>query len=226
MTNTSATLLTLLCLPLLALASGCAAPEHVVIRSNPPGASVRINGKSLGTTPVEWKTEFDRAPVAVVQASKSGYFSEEIALERASSAMDNGIVNLVLLEDESFKATTTHNATNTWLMVQCDPGIPADEVWQKIVDAVTTRFVHLEQLEPSSGYMRTVHQVHTFQGPNGTYYVRTRLIGNLAARTPLTYKFRIESENSTDRTHWELYDRIFKEDALLMEELQQRLGVK
>ena len=210
----------------ITLAAGCASPEHVVIRSTPPGALVRINGKNLGTTPVEWKTEFDRAPVAVIQASKAGYFNEEVALERASSAMDNGIVNLVLFDDESFRRTTTHDAANKWLKIQCDSQLQEGDVWQKIVDAVTTRFVHVEQLEPSSGYLRTMQQIHNFQGPNTRYFVRTRLIGSLAGRNPLTYRFRIESEKSTDRTNWKPYDRIFKEDALLIEELQQRLGAK
>ena len=34
---------------------GCGVPRHVLIQTNPPGAKVYLDGKELGTTPLETK---------------------------------------------------------------------------------------------------------------------------------------------------------------------------
>ena len=103
---------------------------------------------------------------------------------------------------------------------------PADLVWQKLVDSVTSRYPSLEMIDNASGYMRSVYAVRKFKNPRSEFQVRTRFICSISSKDPLVYKLKIESETADVRQDWSPYSRVFKEDAQLVEELQSRLGVK
>jgi ATP-dependent phosphoenolpyruvate carboxykinase len=107
-----------------------------------------------------------------------------------------------------------------------DPSLSPEVVWQKVVDSVTSRYPSLEMLDAASGYMRSVYVNQKFKGPDGDYQVRTRFICSISSKTPLVYKMKIESEMSSAHQDWLPYDRVFKEDGQLIEEIQGRLGVK
>jgi hypothetical protein len=86
------------------------------------------------------------------------------------------------------------------------------------------------QTDPDSGYIKTVSKVKTCAaGPNGPYMVRTSLVCNMSSRAPLIYKFKIIAETklkSEGSESWDKYDRVFKADAALIQELQGRLSLK
>src|SRR5439155_10565327 len=101
------------------------------------------------------------------------------------------------------------------------------DAWQKIVDSVTGRYASIEQMDNSSGYLRSVAIARSFKHPvNGDYTIRTQFLGAVSSREPLVYKMEIMSQQSTPTGAWVPYDRVFKEDAQLLEELQARLGTK
>lgn len=101
------------------------------------------------------------------------------------------------------------------------------DAWQKIVDSVTGRYSSIEQMDNSSGYIRSVAIARTFKHPvYGEYTIRTQFLGAVSSRNPLVYKMEILSQQSTSSGTWVPYDRVFKEDAQLLEELQARLGTK
>ena len=81
-----------------------------------------------------------------------------------------------------------------------------------------------------SGYMRSVYVTQKFQEKREELWVRTRFICSISSKTPLVYKMKIESEQATplaaQRDDWKPYNRVFKEDNELVEEIQGRLGVK
>jgi len=131
-------------------------------------------------------------------------------------------------KNAALQVTTTSDAANNWLRVQVDPSLAPDVVWQKIVDSVTGCYPSLEMIDAASGYMRSVYTIRTFGKPGsaGAFIVRTRFICSISSKTPLVYKLKIESDWSTPQQDWASYDRVFKQDAQLVEELQNRLGVK
>lgn len=204
----------------VACASG---PTQVV--TNPPGAFVKVNDQNLGVAPVSHTFVFSGRPTQVVLAEKPGYFTEQVSVSKETPGIKKGQLQIVLQEDEAYRATTTSEATNQWLRVQVSTGLSEAAVWQKLVDSVTGRYTSLEQLDNSSGYMRSVYTVRKFKGRDADYSVRSRLIGSISSRDPLVYKVKIESE-SFERGDWVPYQRVFKEDAQLIEEIQQRLGIK
>lgn len=131
-------------------------------------------------------------------------------------------------QQEVLQITTTSDAANNWLRVQVDPSLSPDVVWQKLMDSVTEDYPSLEMIDVASGYIRTVYTIRRFGqvGAKDEFQIRTRFVCTIASKTPLVYKIKIESEMSTPSQDWTPYDRIFKQDAQLCEELQSRLGVK
>ena len=209
----------------IALAS-CSSTRAVTITSNPAGAMIQLDGRNVGTSPANATVDFSEKKSVIVTAVRDGYFPEVIALDPDSRPVKKGHLNLVLMEDEAWKVTTTSEATNNWLRVQVDPSIASGDVWQKLIDSVTTRYASLEQLDSDSGYVRTVSERRRFQGPRGEYAVRTRFLCSMSSREPLIYKFKVQSEITDLRGDWVPYDRVFTEDAALIEELRDRLGIK
>jgi hypothetical protein len=205
--------------------AGCAVPETSIV-SKPAGATVAINGVTAGTTPIHHQFDFKQTPTFNVVASKTGYLNEELILTKESPGFQDNQLNIVLAEDEAYKVTTMSDAGNNWLRVPVDPSQPPDVVWEKIVDSVTGRYPSLEMVDAASGYARSVYSIRRFNGSNGDIEVRTRFICSISSKTPLAYKMKIESEICVSHQHWVPYDRVFKEDARLIEEIQSHLGVK
>jgi hypothetical protein len=212
----------------LFLFSGCSAVRTVSVTSEPPDVMIQIDKESIGQSPVVATLDFSRKQQHIVTAVKTGYFQEARVLDKNSEAVERGALHLVLTEDEAWKVTTTSEATNSWLRLQIDPRISEADVWQKLVDSVTNRYSSLEQLDNASGYMRTVYVFARFhnQRTGEEYSVRTRFLCSIASKTPLVYKFRIEADTAGANGVWSPYPRVFKEDAALIEELQNRMGVK
>jgi len=205
--------------------AGCRTPDTIIV-SQPPGVMVVVNGVNAGTTPLHYQFDFHKNPTLVVMASKTGYLNEQVVLNKDSSFIHNHQLDIALAEDEAYNVTTTSDADNNWLRVQVDPALAPDVVWQKIVDSVTSCYPSLEMIDATSGYMRSVYSIRKFNGTKDPYQVRTRFICSISSKTPLVYKMKIESEMSNSRQDWLPYERVFKEDAQLIEEIQGRLGVK
>lgn len=216
----------LLAMAALALAASCASTSPISITTEPMGAMVQIDGRNIGAAPASYTLDFDGQPTAVISAVLEGYFPEQVLVTEDSPLIRDGHLRLVMMEDEAWKVTTTSEATNNWMRVQVDDSIATDDVWQKLIDSVTSRYASLEQLDSSSGYVRTVAEIRRFRGPKGTYRVRTQFLCSMSSREPLIYKFKIQADVTDRSGDWVPYERVFKEDASLIEELRDRLGMK
>ena len=216
-------------LPLLALLfplAACQSTRTVAFSSEPPGAMIQIDGKNIGVTPITHPIDFQESPRVIVGAIMAGYHTEQLAVDKSTPAVKRAHLNLVLMADEAWNVTTTCEATNSWMRIQVEPTLDKETVWQKMIDSVTSRYSNLEQLDAASGYIKTVSEVRRFQGRSGYYEVRTRFLGAISSREPLVYKFKLEAEVSDGYGRWTPYDRVFTEDASLLQELQDRLGAK
>jgi hypothetical protein len=210
----------------LIAASGCVVPRNVAISSDPSGAMIQVDGQNVGVTPLTHDLDFRNSSRVIISAKMAGYHPEQLALDKEAQEVRDGHINLVLMEDEAWRVTTTSEATNSWLRLQIDSSLDSDAVWQKLIDSVTSRYANLEQLDVESGYIKTAPEMRRFQGSSGSYEVRTRFVCAMSSRKPLIYKVKIEADISDRGGRWALYDRVFKEDASLLEELQSRLGIK
>jgi hypothetical protein len=208
------------------LGTGCSSSHRLRIVTEPAGGFIQVDGVNVGVAPVEHVFDLDKDRTALVGATLTGYYKEEVTLSGRSPALKNKQLRLVLQEDESWRVTTTSEATNNWIRIQVDEALSFDTVWQKVVDSVTGRYTSLEQLDSSSGYLRSIPTVVKFRGPKGEFRIRTRFICSISSKTPLVYKIRIESDITDNGVDWIPYNRVFKGDAALIEELQGRLGIK
>lgn len=65
---------------LVAFLSACA-PHHALIQSEPPGALVKINGKNVGTTPLQYDYNLGVGGQHQVNISRPGYESVDLAIK-------------------------------------------------------------------------------------------------------------------------------------------------
>ena len=133
------------------------------------------------------------------------------------------------LQQEALQVTTTSDAANNWLRIQVDPSMTPDVAWQKLMDSVTGYYPDLEMIDVPSGYIRSVYTVRQFgQLASGSaFQIRTRFVCTIASKSPLVYKIKIESQiSSPPYDDWATYNRVFNQDESVIEELQNRLGVK
>jgi hypothetical protein len=212
------------------LLTACGAGSGTMITSQPSGATIRINQGNIGTTPVSHNFDFRNLPVQSVSATLQGYLEETIVLDKEHPRLRRGQLHLVLEQDEAFRMTVESEATNRWLRVQINSALTPEQAWQRVVDSVTTTYDSIEQMDQAAGYVRTSPKARVFQrGSRGNHMIRTYLVGAIASSDPLTYRFQIRSQvkpvNAPDHL-LEDYNRIFPEDAQLIQELQMRLGIR
>jgi hypothetical protein len=210
----------------MAMVVGCAA-KPTAITAQPEGVFVSVNGQGVGNAPTNYTFDFGQRPSYVLKGTKTGFFDAELNVTPDASGLKEGRINLALQPDPAYRETTVTEANNKWLRIQVSPDVKPDSVWQKMIDTVTGRYVNLEQLDNASGYLRSVSVSKTYKHPvRGAFSIRTQFLAAIAQKEPLVYKVRIQSDISEAPGQWSPYDRVFTEDAQMLEELQSRLGLK
>lgn len=205
---------------------GCAT-RTMTITSNPDHAAVSVNGTPIGDTPVKYTFDYGQRTYYDVVARKPGFLEVSRQLIGDTDAANQDTLGFDLPPDPAYRETTASEAANQWLRVQVPPRINRDTMWQTLVDAVTSRYSNVEQMDPASGYIRSAPIVKSYQNPGrGEYSIRTQFIGSIVSTDPLVYKMKIQSEYSDHPNQWIPYNRIFSADQQLIEELQNRLGLK
>lgn len=210
---------------------GCSPSNpQISLNTTPSGAFIEVNGENVGVAPQYYTFDFATQPTYQITASKAGYFTEVTQVAAADPRIGAGLINIVLEEDAAYQATTTSDAANRWLRIQVDASRDQADAWQTIMDSVTSVYSTVNTLDASAGYVRSTPKVIRFdRGPQGPFYVRTTFISTIQSRKPLVYKFQIQSETRLVRESdydWLPYDRVFNEDAQMVQELQARLGLK
>lgn len=204
---------------LCALISGCAQPPHM-LQTDPDKAMLEVDGREIGQSPREHKFDFGAKDKYIVTAKLEGYFESQ---KEVTSDTDSPVV-IEMTIDEAWQRTRPSEATNKWLVVQVNRRFSREECWQRLVNIVTDRYSSLEVMDPVSGYIRSVPLTETFRHPSrGEYTVRTQFLGSIANLNPLTIKIQIRSEESDKMGRWRPYNRVFAEDAKLVEEIRDRL---
>jgi hypothetical protein len=210
---------------LIAIA-GCA-NRTMMITSDPDHAAVSVNGNPIGDTPLKYTFDYGQRTYYDVVVRKTGYLEVSRQMIGDTNGANRDTLAFDLPPDPAYKETTASEAANQWLRVQIPPRITREAMWQTLVDAVTSRYSNIEQMDPSSGYVRSAPITKTY--PNalrGEYSIRTQFVGSIVSTDPLVYKMKIQSEYSDHANQWVPFNRIFAPDQQLIEELQNRLGLK
>jgi hypothetical protein len=199
----------------------------MMINSNPEGTTVLENGASTGATPRNHTFDYSPHTYCDVTVRKPGYLDMTMQLIADTELAGRGTLIFDLPQDPSWQETTTSQAANQWLRVQVAERITREVMWQTLVDAVSSRYSNIEQLDAGSGYIRSAPIARTYKHPTkGDFIIRTQFLGSISTNQPLVYKMKIQGEYSEHPGQWIPFERIFSGDQQLIDELQSRLGLK
>lgn len=223
---------------LLAVLSGCTNIRVVQFRSDTPEVEILVEGRSIGTTPVTHDFDFTTEPEAqfTIHGQKEGYVTVRkrvsqlhlnAALETRSDSSDVPEYVLIKIdEDESWTQTSPCEAANKWHEITISPQLAEAQVWERLVDTLTKFYPEITNQDNESGYIVTRSKEKPFKrGPTSTVTVRNQFFCSMATRSPLVYKVKIESQIN-DNDGWQPFERIFNDDARLIETLEVKLSLE
>jgi len=216
-----------LALAILAL-SGCAtAPQQVntTVQSYPAEAMITIDQAKLGKAPVQYHFDFSKKPQYTVTAHLEGHFDKQLQVNKQTQGIAKHQITIALDASEAWAATAPSDATNQWLQIRVNPEFSSEHVWRRMVDSATARYLELEQLNYESGYLRSIYVAKKFPSPKGEFFVRTRFIAAISSQDPLIYKIKVTAEWAFKGGKWKPYNRIFKEDLAMVEDIRSRFGM-
>lgn len=122
------------------------------INSTPAGATVKVDGAVVGTTPVR----FNRLGNAQLTIEKAGYVTVNGSLSpQASPALHFQLEKLA-------PTTFTRTMEPTWAGIEVRPELGFQNAWNSTVDLLTRRF-DLEVISKDNGYIRT-NWLYTWTG--------------------------------------------------------------
>ncbi len=214
-------------LAILALAGCATAPTQTdtTIQSSPGNASITVDQNALGTAPVKYFFDFSKKSEYTLTAHLEGHFDKQIKLNRNSPGLSDKQILISLEASKAWAATAPSDATNNWLQIRVNPEFSSEHVWRRMVDSATARYLELEQLNYESGYLRSIYVARKFPSPKGEFFVRTRFIAAIASQDPLIYKIKVSAEWAFPGGTWNPYNRIFKEDLAMVEDIRSRFGM-
>ncbi len=195
----------------------------MLVNSTPGGAYLRVNGIDRGTTPriLEFKAD---EPMHI-KASLFGYKELERQLTPACAEFRTGRVELQLEAVPFYAQTVTSDIANKFISLKglsstLDPAAARLRI-------VNLALEHYGALDPEE---RSVHRVRTLWKERslstGERFVRLRnrfraILNH--ERHPPQISITIDSERSVHPDIWSRSDRVFSEDANLIDQLHQIL---
>jgi len=215
----------LLCAGILGAATlgGCASTSKMII-SDPPEASVNVNGNLVGTTPAKYNFDFNQHTRYDLLVSKDGYISGSTTVYSDTAQASESELHFNLEKDPSWDDTYECPAAKESLTIQILPQFDQQATWQRLVDAVTSHHSDIAKMDAVSGYVATAPITRSYK--SGEVTIRTTFYANIIADKTISLRFKIESERSEANGTFTPWHRVFKEDQELVQELQDRLGVK
>jgi hypothetical protein len=155
-----------------------APPPTYGINSTPSGATVKVDGAIMGTTPMQ----FSRFGAATLTIEKTGFKTINTGIGPSSPRS-------LHFELEKLAPTTfTRTLEPTWAGIEIRPELGYENAWNAIVDLLARRF-DLEVISKDNGYVRT-NWLYTWTGVMSEDY-RVRVTVKFA---PDHSKLEVKSE--------------------------------
>lgn len=166
---------------------------------------------------------FEKNPQYTILAKKEGYFNEEQSITNSDAVAKSGKFTITLYKSPMWWATTYSPATNQWINLVVNSEISNDDMWQRVIDAVTKRFTDLNNFDFKSGYLTTIVKIKSYETKRGKFLLRSKFTATIMDKDPLTYRLKLDSQwSSGEGVTWNPYPRVFTEDAQLIKELMNR----
>lgn len=127
--------------------SGCM-PTTYNVTSDPSGATVFVNGKPYGTTPMKIKIPVGQTYPVVLK--KEGYTNASGALSDTPNMAEYAHFVLEEAAPKTFIQTTSPG----WISVDIRAGVTPENAWNTVVDILVKKF-DLAVLSQENGYVRT-----------------------------------------------------------------------
>lgn len=204
--------------------SGCSAPKQFLaeITTTPSGAMVAIDGAPTETTPFSHSFDFTTVEEYRINASKEGFFEEEITVDIETPALLAGKLTIDLEPSPLWTATTFSPTTNNWIQILVHDDISLRMSWQIMIDAVIKRSSAIKALNYEAGYLETKHNYKKFNTKHGEFLLRCQLVATLISSDPLIYRLKNVSEWSGNGVQWHPYNRVLLGNEAMTTEIQNR----
>lgn len=205
--------------------SGCSAPKQFLaeIATIPSGAMVTIDGMPVETTPFSHSFDFTTVEEHAINASREGFFEEELTVNSKSPSLLAGQITIKLEPSPLWEATTFSPTTNNWIQVLVSDDISLRMSWQIMIDAVIKRSSAIKALNYEAGYLETKYDYKKFNTKHGEFLLRCQLVATVVSSEPLIYRIKNVSEWSGNGTQWHPYNRVLLMNESMTTEIQNRL---
>lgn len=186
-------------------------------------AEIYINGKLLGKGNLEVVVPSKSCITVIVK--KIGFLIEKIEFcNKKGMAKPPKSYYMELKRDDAFDASIQTDIANVDIELNCS--ITKDKAWKLINQIILSNIDVIEMTDKETGYVRTAWSLKAFKQNT----IRTRIIVKQTSDTPLTFKVKLVSEESsmalTSVKSDELYkewDRILRSYSNVIPELQARI---
>lgn len=197
--------------------------RQVSIRTTPEDASIKIDGRIMGSGEYKVRVPYNQCVEVIVE--KSGF-----VISKKNYCNEDGVQpppvseHLILKIDEAFTSSVQSDQAN--LNFTIETGKPEEDAWKILSQITMSYFDNIELADKETGYIRTSWNTKNFL--NNT--IRTRIIVKQADISPLKYTIKLVSEYSGEAktsvkedesfTPW---DRVLNTYKDVISEYQSRL---
>ena len=197
--------------------------RQVSIRTTPEDASIKIDGRIMGSGEYKVRIPFNQCVEVIVEKagfviSKKNYCNEDGVQPPPVSE------HLILKIDEAFTSSVQSDQAN--LNFTIETGKPEEDAWKILSQITMSYFDNIELADKETGYIRTSWNTKNFL--NNT--IRTRIIVKQADISPLKYTIKLVSEYSGEAKtsvkedeSFSPWDRILNTYKDVISEYQSRL---
>jgi len=195
------------------------------ITTSPPGATISVNNKIIGTSPVPYTFNFSAQPVYKITCSKNDHIPTTIKVNLEKLDSNDGNIKMALKVHPYIAATSLEYPTNKWFSLELIPDVMEREDWNKVVALIKTKFPQIKKENARKGLIETQFVKRTYPFNKGFIYLRSRLKTKFSREVPvLIMDFHLQTETSKDGVVWEEYDRVVQGDAQMIRNIKKRFG--
>ena len=165
--------------------------QKVKISASEIDASIIINGQTVGSGNFTLKMESKEC--YKVKVSKPGFLKYEATVcgKKAGPEAPSSLY-FEMKKDDAEEASVKTDQANIDFEIEVNKDLDPLEAWKLTTQIVTDYFDAIEVSDKETSYLRTAWSIQSFQQNT----IRTRLIIKLAKSNPLTFKGKLNSENS------------------------------
>lgn len=206
------------------------APLKVKVTTTPATARIYVDGVETGTGKTNVK--IPTGSCVTVEVRLEGYVEQSFTWcnkPGTAGAIPPKSQYVKLTEDATYTSSVLSDIANTDIVLTAKKGRSQEDAWKSVLQTVLGKFDALENNDEKAGYLRTAWVGVVFASGNNT--VRSRVVVKQISDDPITYKFKLVSEQSgaagTPFGADELYrpfPRILKQYDGMIEELTAKLS--